>query len=79
LVTTHASVGLPPLYETAVTLELAKRVVDHLMGGKAALLETPELAEHLARRGGDLRETLFHLYDLFEEERHVQEKLADER
>jgi hypothetical protein len=78
LVTAHASVGLPPLYRTAPTPELAERVVGQLMAGRAAPLGASELADCLARRDGDLRETLFHLYDLYEERRCVQEKKGTE-
>jgi hypothetical protein len=77
LVTAHASVGLPPLYKTVATPELAKRIVSQLLAGQAAPLGATELTECLARRGGDLRETLFHLYDLFEENRRVQEEAGN--
>jgi hypothetical protein len=69
LVTAHASVGLPPLWQTAATPELAEKIVDHLAAGKRLRLGPSELAECLARHHGDLRETLFHLYDRYEETR----------
>ena len=67
LVTGHASVGLPPLHQTAATPELAEKIVGKLMAGRAAPLAASELAECLARHHGNLRETLFELYDLYEE------------
>jgi hypothetical protein len=69
LVTAHASVGLPPLYKSAATPELAERIVGQLTAGGAAPLAASELADCLARHHGDMRETLFHLYDLHEEKR----------
>jgi hypothetical protein len=69
VVTAHASVGLPPLWQTATTPELAQRIVDQLTAGQTPPLAPSELAECLARHHGDLRETLFHLYDRYEEMR----------
>jgi hypothetical protein len=69
LVTAHASVGLPPLYQTASSLDLAKRIVGQLMAGQAPPFSNEELADCLARHRGNLRETLFDLYDLFERRR----------
>jgi hypothetical protein len=63
VVTSHASVGLPPLWQTAVTPELAQAVVATLLAGRSSPLSEPELAECLARHRGDLREMLFGLYD----------------
>ncbi len=67
LVTAHASVGLPTIWETRPSAELLARLV-------ADLLHKPELtaAERaivegvFERRGGDLREALFDLFDLLE-------------
>jgi len=66
LVTAHASTGLPPLWKTAATPELALRIVEQLTGGRPMPFSRAELAERLARRGGNLREMLFDLYDLYE-------------
>ena len=69
LVTAHASLGFPTLYQTAATLDLAKRIVDRLMAGQSPPFSNEELAGCLARHRGNLRETLFDLYDLFEQRR----------
>lgn len=69
LVTAHTSVGLPPLYQTAATPELVEKIVGSLMAGQALPLPASELAEFLACHDGNLRETLFHLYDVFEKNR----------
>jgi len=66
LVTAHTSVGLPDLFETQVTAELAQQVVEQLLGGAASRATAEEIADRLARHKGDLRETLFDLYDLHE-------------
>jgi hypothetical protein len=66
VVTAHASVGLPPLWQTAITPELAQAVVDSLLAGQTSPLPAPQLADYLARHQGDLRETLFDLYDRYE-------------
>jgi hypothetical protein len=69
IVTAHASVGLPPLWQTSVTPELASRIVDQLTTGLTPLLKPSELSDCLARHHGDMRETLFSLYDRYEENR----------
>jgi hypothetical protein len=66
LVTAHAPMGLPSLCRTVVTPELAGQVIGRLLEGCPALLTPPELADSLARHNGNLRETLFDLYDLYE-------------
>jgi hypothetical protein len=69
LVTAHKSVGLPSLCRTAVTPDLAWRIVGTLLGGRQPLLTPEEVSHCLSRHGGDLREALFELYDLFERRR----------
>ncbi len=66
LVTAHASVGLPDLFETKVTACLARKVVEQLLGGAASRVTDEDIGEKLSRHEGDLRETLFDLYDLHE-------------
>lgn len=69
LVTAHRSVGLPTLYQTAVTPDIAKSIVERLMAGPPLPCSHEELAARLAHRQGNLRETLFDLYDLYEQKR----------
>jgi len=69
LVTAHTPVGLPELYRTAATPDLAERIVGQLMKGQASPFTAAELAERFARHDGNLRETLFDLYDLYEQRR----------
>jgi hypothetical protein len=66
VVTAHDSAGLPDLYTTTVDAALAWRIVARLQGEPARV--TPEdVADLLARHRGDMRETLFGLYDLYED------------
>ena len=69
LVTAHEPVGLPELFHTSATIRLAEQVVSQLMGGRVPPFTSEELANCFVRRRGDLRETLFDLYDLFEQRR----------
>jgi hypothetical protein len=65
VVTSHRPVGLPELFRTAVDPALAWRVVQRLQGGFPPRVTFADVAGRLAEHGGDLRETLFDLYDLF--------------
>lgn len=69
LVTAHQSVGLPMLCQTVASLSLARQIVAALMGGREPPFTPEEVSQCLSRRGGDLRETLFDLYDLYERRR----------
>jgi energy-coupling factor transporter ATP-binding protein EcfA2 len=69
VVTAHDSVGLPPLYRTVATLDVAAQIVARLMGDRKPPFTPEEVSERLSRRGGNLREMLFDLYDLFEQRR----------
>ena len=68
LVTTHTQVGwLPVVYETRMSLALAKRLASVLINDVdlSAELES-ELALGLHNHDGNLRETFFHLYDVYQ-------------
>ena len=69
LVTAHDSVGLPQLYRTAPTRELAETIVGRLMAGRTPPFTAAEVTDCFVRRGGNLREVLFDLYDLYERRR----------
>lgn len=66
LVTTHRAVRLPVLIETRMEGDLAKQIVQELLGAEAGLVDQEELARRLDLHGGNLREVLFDLYDLYE-------------
>ncbi len=74
LVTSHRSLGLPPLVRTHVTASLARQVVHQLLmtwpatqsWPETQIQSRPERTEPLlARHQGNLREVLFELYDHF--------------
>jgi hypothetical protein len=70
LCTGHAPLGLPTLLRTRVTEELARRVAEAVLAASpsAPRLVTPdEAGQALGRTGGNLREALFFLYDLYEQ------------
>jgi hypothetical protein len=69
LVTAHDSVGLPELFRTAAAAELFSKIVAQLLAGAPCPWDRSDLAERLARHGGNLREALFDLYDLYEQRR----------
>lgn len=68
LVTAHASQGLATLYTMRMTPELAADVARALAGDQFAI-DQAELESIMAANGGDLRESLFALYDRFETRR----------
>ena len=68
LVTAHASAGLPQIAETAVDAETAQAVLARLVSHPAAE-DQAALTRALAAHGGNLREALFDLYDLYESRR----------
>lgn len=72
LATAHASVGLPELLRTTTTSELGQRIVDQLQRGYPPHVTREDVAEQFARHGGDLREMLFGLYDLYERRRRAR-------
>jgi energy-coupling factor transporter ATP-binding protein EcfA2 len=69
LVTAHESVGLPNLFRTDVTAELAVRVAKHLLGSTHSRVDPEEVMHRRGIADGNLREALFELYDLFEQRR----------
>lgn len=66
LVTAHRDVGLPQLFQTQVTEDIARQIVDRLRQPQLAQVRDDELTAALARHNGNMRETLFTLYDLYE-------------
>ncbi|NUQ65687.1 MAG: hypothetical protein HUU20_24720 [Pirellulales bacterium] len=69
LVTTHRPVRLPVLFETRTGPDLANRLVRELLAGEAEFVEPEEVSRRLEEHGGNLREVLFDLYDLYEQRR----------
>ena len=69
LVTAHAPAGLPSLFATTPSPALAERIVQCLLGDKTLPVSREDLHRLYARHGGDLRELLFDLYDVYEQRR----------
>jgi hypothetical protein len=67
VVASHRSARLPYLYQTAVDVPRAWKVVERFQEGYPPLVRIGDLVERLASRHNNLREALFDLYDLYEE------------
>ena len=67
LVTAHASAGLPPVAETASSLDLAEPIVARLTAHGSVPLDAASIGLCYVRHDGNLREMLFDLYDLAEQ------------
>jgi hypothetical protein len=67
LVTSHHPVGLPELFHTNTSLALAEAIVTTLLAGRGDFVRSEEVAERFQAHAGNLRETLFDLYDLYEQ------------
>lgn len=68
LVTTHRPTGLPRLLTTSVEPDVAIQIVSQLVGPGGSV-RPEEVLPALEASRGNLREALFHLYDLFEQRR----------
>ena len=66
LITTHRPVRLPDLFQTKADLPTVEALVDHLQAGYPAYVTAEDIADQFASHHGDIRETLFALYDLHE-------------
>jgi energy-coupling factor transporter ATP-binding protein EcfA2 len=64
LVTAHTDVGLPTLYLTQPSLQLAEAVVARLVSHSDAKISAEDISTAFAASDGNLRETLFRLFDV---------------
>jgi hypothetical protein len=68
LVTAHEDVGLPELWRTETTIELARAVVARLLpAAYDSWITESDISHAFLEHRGDLRETLLALYDIFED------------
>jgi len=67
--TSHTSVRLPELYRTVVHVDLAWQIVARLLGDLSPVIAPDEVAERFSHHGGNMREVLMDLYDLYEDRR----------
>lgn len=72
LVTCHHDSGLPTIYSTQPRLELAQMLVQRLLPA-ADVIGPADVEAAWQVHGGNLRELLFSLYDLFEQRRSVKD------
>ncbi len=70
LVTSHAVTGLPQIFRTSASLEMALQIVDQLTQNEHIKIPANLVADSLARHGADIRELLFDLYDYYEQQRN---------
>ncbi len=66
LVTTHQPLGLPPLMHTEPTLKLAERIVAQLLPRGDHTVTPADVRAAFAEHDGNLRETLFALFDVYQ-------------
>jgi hypothetical protein len=74
LVTAHresAAGELPILYRTQASLEIVQYLINHELPSHGGLIEPRDVAAAFEAHRGNVRETLFALYDLFERRRHA--------
>lgn len=69
LVTSHSPTGLPLLLQTEPTLELVQQIVATLQSVVPVRVQPRDVAASFARLGGNVREILFELFDLYERRR----------
>jgi hypothetical protein len=69
LITAHRSMGLPDLFTTRVDLDVARTVVHRLLDGYPAVITERDIRCCHRQQQGNLRETLFVLYDLYGQRR----------
>ncbi len=67
LVTAHEDVGLPTVYETKPSEEVALAVVGELTAGQAVDVSQEKVRAAYQAVEGNVRETLFRLYDVYSE------------
>lgn len=69
LITCHTPQGLPMLFRTEITYELASSLVKDLLPPECEFISADDVRESFSRHGQNLRELLFEMYDLYEQRR----------
>ncbi len=77
LVTSHRNAGLPELWRSDVSPELACEIVARLQAGHRILVHENDVRRALVQHAGNFREALFTLYDLYEARRRHGGSLAE--
>lgn len=68
VVTTHCSMGIPDLVRCTASLGLIVQLVRELLGDEQDCITDDEIRRSFHEHEGDVREVLFEMYDLFEEQ-----------
>ncbi|GAB4135745.1 hypothetical protein [Thermopirellula anaerolimosa] len=74
LVTAHSAVELPAIFTPEPSSDLAWRIVEYLLQQGEPLIAREDVEACFSRHGGNLREMLFELYDLYEIRLHPPAK-----
>ncbi len=67
LVSSHADVGLPTICRTEASEQIARAIVAQLLGDGEAIITSSDVAAAYEATGGNVRETLFRLYDVYQQ------------
>jgi hypothetical protein len=71
LVTAHGNSGLPVIFRTEPDLATIERIVERSLPPHGGRICRADLQRAWRRHGGNVREILFELYDLFEARRRL--------
>ena len=71
LVTTHRPAGFPTSIELRGSLETIQQLAQHLLRDHPGVICAAEVSRCYQQAGGNVREALFALYDLYERRRHT--------
>lgn len=69
LVTSHRSVGLPTVYQTCIDQQILTHIINGLASNHTWNADPTLLSRLMASYQGNVREILFHLYDVVEQQR----------
>jgi len=69
LVTSHRDCGLPVLYRTSGNLKTVQRLIEECLPPHRGTISALDIEQAFCRHGGNVRELLFELYDVFEARR----------
>jgi energy-coupling factor transporter ATP-binding protein EcfA2 len=67
LVTAHSDVGLPTIYHTQPSEALAQRVVKSLLPAGEVAITSADVSAAFSEARGNVRETLFNLFDIYQQ------------
>ncbi len=67
LITAHADVGLPTLFQTQPSQQLAQTIVAKIVPADSTRVTANDIQLAFEATGGNLRETLFRLYDVYQQ------------